>query len=99
MKNGVFLINTARGGVINEKDLLNALETGMVSAALDVLVSKNPFEDDVANCLIQNEQVIVTPHSIGQTIEAIQEKGEGVIKAIQNHVNSKECDLQTSGLS
>jgi D-3-phosphoglycerate dehydrogenase len=90
MKDGVFLVNTARGGIINETALLEALESGKVGAALDVLVSKTPFEDDVASKLIQNERVIVTPHSIGQTHEAIVEKGEGVIKAIQNHIESKK---------
>jgi D-3-phosphoglycerate dehydrogenase len=88
MKDGVFLINTARGGIINEEDLLQALETGRVWAALDVLVSKNPFNDEITTSLIQNKRVIVTPHSIGQTHEAIQDKGEGVIKAIEEHVKS-----------
>ncbi len=90
MKDGIFLVNTARGGIINEKALLEALEAGKVGAALDVLVSKTPFDDKVASKLIQNERVIVTPHSIGQTHEAIVEKGEGVIKAIQTHVESKK---------
>jgi D-3-phosphoglycerate dehydrogenase len=90
MKDGVFLVNTARGGIINEKALLDAVLSGKVGAALDVLVSKTPFEDEVANSLIQNEHVIATPHSIGQTFEAIEEKGEGVIKAIEDHVNAKK---------
>jgi D-3-phosphoglycerate dehydrogenase len=90
MKDGVFLVNTARGGIINEEALLDALNAGKVGAALDVLVSKTPFEDETASKLIQNERVIVTPHSIGQTYEAVQEKGEGVLKAIENHI-SKNC--------
>ena len=89
MKKGVFLVNTARGGIINEKDLLDALSKGKVAAALDVLVSKTPFNDEIASNLINHERVIVTPHSIGQTYEAIEEKGEGVINAIENFVNIK----------
>ena len=92
MKDGAFLVNTARGGIINEEALLDAVRSGKVGAALDVLVSKAPFEDELANSLIQNERVIVTPHSIGQTFEAIEEKGEGVIKAIEEHVNAKKRD-------
>jgi D-3-phosphoglycerate dehydrogenase len=92
MKDGTFLVNTARGGIINEQALLDAVRSGKVGAALDVLVSKTPFEDELANSLIQNERVIVTPHSIGQTFEAIEEKGEGVIKAIEEHVNAKKRD-------
>jgi len=34
--------------------------------------------------------VIATPHSIGQSHEAIDEKGEGVIKAIENHVKRQK---------
>ncbi|MDG6221979.1 MAG: NAD(P)-dependent oxidoreductase [Candidatus Bathyarchaeota archaeon] len=90
MKDGVFLVNTARGGIINERALLDSLNAGKVGAALDVLVSKTPFEDEIASQLIQHESVIVTPHSIGQTYEAVQEKGEGVIKAIEDHI-SKNC--------
>ena len=90
MKDDAFLVNTARGGIINEQALLDAVRSGKVGAALDVLVSKTPFEDELANSLIQNERVIVTPHSIGQSHEAIEEKGEGVIKAIEEHVNAKK---------
>ena len=90
MKDDAFLVNTARGGIINEEALLDAVRSGKVGAALDVLVSKTPFEDELANSLIQNERVIVTPHSIGQSHEAIEEKGEGVIKAIEEHVNAKK---------
>jgi phosphoglycerate dehydrogenase-like enzyme len=90
MKDGVLIVNTARGGIINEEALLDAVRSGKVYAALDVLVSKTPFEDEVAKCLIQDERVMVTPHSIGQSHEAIEEKGEGVIKAIAAHVKSKK---------
>jgi D-3-phosphoglycerate dehydrogenase len=90
MKDGAFLVNTARGGIINEEALLEAVRSGKVGAALDVFVSKTPFEDEVANSLIKSELVIATPHSIGQSHEAIDEKGEGVIKAIKEHVNAKK---------
>jgi len=91
MKEGVFLVNTARGGIINEEALLDATLSGKVGgAALDVFSTKKPFEDEVVKNLINNERVIVTPHSIGQTCEAIIEKGEGVIKAIEEHVSRKK---------
>ena len=90
MKDGVFLVNTARAGIINEQALLDALNAGKVSAALDVFSTKTPFEDELSTNLINHEHVIATPHSIGQTYEAVEEKGEGVIKAIQDHI-SKNC--------
>jgi phosphoglycerate dehydrogenase-like enzyme len=90
MKQGAFLVNTARGGIINEEALLDAVRSGKVGAALDVFSTKTPFEDETANALIQHELVIATPHSIGQSHEAIDEKGEGVIKAIEQHVAQKK---------
>jgi phosphoglycerate dehydrogenase-like enzyme len=36
--------------------------------------------------LIKSERVIATPHSIGQTFEAIEEKGKGVLKAIKDYI-------------
>jgi D-3-phosphoglycerate dehydrogenase len=87
MKDGTFMVNTARGGIIDEKALLEAVNAGKVHVALDVFSTKTPFEDEVTKSLIQSERVIATPHSIGQSHEAIEEKGEGVIKAIKGHIN------------
>ena len=90
MKDGVFLVNTARAGIINEQALLSALNAGKVSAAVDVFSSKTPFEDELSTNLINHERVIATPHSIGQTYEAIQGKADGVIQAIEDHI-TKNC--------
>ena len=90
MKDGAFIVNTARGGIVNEEALLEAVRAGKVGAALDVFVSKTPFEDEVTNSLIMSERVIATPHSIGQSHDAIEEKGEGVIKAIENHIAASQ---------
>ncbi len=70
MKNGVFIVNTARGGVINEEALLEFLEDGKVAgAALDV------FENEPTPSLniLMNPQLSLTPHLGGNTIDA-QEK-------------------------
>jgi len=90
MKQGAFLVNTARGGIINEEALLEAVQSGKVGAALDVFSTKTPFEDETVSVLIQHDRIIATPHSIGQSHEAIDEKGEGVIKAIEEHIASKK---------
>ncbi len=67
MKNGVFIINCARGGIINEKDLYDALESGKVAgAALDVF-EKEPPEN---NLLVGHEKVVCTPHLGASTTEA-----------------------------
>jgi D-3-phosphoglycerate dehydrogenase / 2-oxoglutarate reductase len=67
MKEGVFLINCARGGIVNEKDLYDALVAGKVAgAAIDV------FEEEPTKnvALISLDNVICTPHLGASTDEA-----------------------------
>jgi len=86
MKNGVILINCARGGIINEKDLYDAIGGGKVAgAALDVFEKEPP----VGNPLLELETVISTPHLGASTGEA----QENVAIAIANQV----VDYLTSG--
>ncbi len=93
MKDGAYLTNTARGGIVDEKALLDALYKGKLSgAALDVYEHHPVFENEVSNKLIRNEKVIATPHSIGQSIEAVEEKGEGVIKIIKDYIRGNSSN-------
>ena len=67
MKNGVFLVHCARGGIVNEKDLYDALTSGKVSgAAIDVFEEEPTKNMD----LIGLENVICTPHLGASTDEA-----------------------------
>ena len=67
MKDGVYIICTARGGIIDEKALLDALNSGKVAgAALDVFETEPPVFKE----LINHPKVIATPHMGGQTNEA-----------------------------
>jgi len=67
MKDGVRLVNCARGGIINEADLLEALRSGKVAAAaLDVFETEPPVD----NPLLTLNNVIVTPHLGASTNEA-----------------------------
>ena len=60
MKPGALLVNTSRGGVIDEEALLDALENGTLGgAALDVLQDEPP---DPGNPLLKSEKLILTPH-------------------------------------
>ncbi|WP_317898114.1 D-2-hydroxyacid dehydrogenase [Aurantibacillus circumpalustris] len=70
MKNGVILINTARGGVINEDNLLEALNSGKVACAgLDVF--ENEPRPSVA--ILKNPKISMTPH-IGAATNEAQER-------------------------
>lgn len=67
MKNGVYIINTSRGAVINEKALFNALQSGKIAgAALDVYEVEPPKDYS----LIKLANVICTPHIGAQTMKA-----------------------------
>lgn len=70
MKEGVYIVNTARGGVINEVTLLDFIESGKVAgAALDVFESE-PTPELI---LLMNPSLSLTPHLGGNTVDA-QEK-------------------------
>ncbi|GAB6179139.1 hypothetical protein JCM14036_04580 [Desulfotomaculum defluvii] len=67
MKKTAYIINTARGGVINEEDLYEALKSNTIAgAALDVLAKEPP----TGNKLLELDNIILTPHIAGLTEEA-----------------------------
>jgi D-3-phosphoglycerate dehydrogenase / 2-oxoglutarate reductase len=71
MKKGVYVVNTARGPLIDEEALVAALDSGQVGgAALDV-VTNEPLAKDSA--LLGRDNVIVTPHTAFYSIEALDE--------------------------
>jgi D-lactate dehydrogenase len=84
MKNGVMLINTSRGAVINTRDVLQALDTGKIGyLGIDVYeFEKGLFFEDHENdaekdqllqALMQRPNVLITPHQAYLTKEALQE--------------------------
>ncbi len=85
-KTGVKIINCARGGIVNEKDIVDSIENGKVSgAAFDVFVQEPP---DLTSKLITNPKIICTPH-LGASTEEAQE-----LVAIQISDQIKEYFLE-----
>lgn len=79
MKPGVLIINCARGGVIDEKALLNGLNSGKVGGAgLDVYSQEPPFNLE----LIRHPRVSATPHIGASTIEAQDRVGVEIAQKI-----------------
>jgi D-3-phosphoglycerate dehydrogenase len=67
MKTGVYFVNCARGGIVVEKDLISALDSGKVKAAGVDVYDKEPPEDWA---LAKHPKVIATPHIGASTAEA-----------------------------
>ena len=87
MKKNSVIINTARGNLINEKDLKEALENNIISgAALDVF-STEPAKN---NILFGTKNIILTPHIAASTIEAQLVVAEQIALQISNYFNKKE---------
>lgn len=84
MKPTAFILNAARGGLINEQDLLRALNEELISgAALDVFENEpNPLRD-----LIDHPRIICTPHIGGGSVEAMLAMGNAAIQNLENFSN------------
>ena len=102
MRDGVVLINTARGGIIDEAALVKALETGKVGAAgLDVFASEPLPSDHPLNTF---DQVVLTPHIGGLTRDAAERMAISSAENILNFfkgqldpalvVNSEQIDAE-----
>jgi D-3-phosphoglycerate dehydrogenase len=81
MKEGAFLVNTARGGVVDEKSLLKALDEGKIAGA-GIDVFENEPEPDPE--LVGHPLVIATPHIGASTKEARARIGVEVLNIIKN---------------
>jgi D-3-phosphoglycerate dehydrogenase len=77
MKNGVILINCARGGVVSEKDLLEALKSGKVAGA-GIDVFENEPVTEIQKELLAHPNVSATPHIGASTLEAQERVGEEI---------------------
>jgi D-3-phosphoglycerate dehydrogenase len=105
MKRGVRVLNCARGGIINETDLLKALDSGQVAAAgLDVYETE-PLPKD--SPLRAHPGIVMTPHLGASTDEAQENVGIEVAEAItdyllngavRNAVNLPNLDAKTYAL-
>ena len=85
MKTGVRIVNAARGGVIDEDALINALNSEKVSsAALDVFVNEPSPRVDI----ITHDKISLTPHVGAATVEAQERIGTELANQIIKHFNT-----------
>ncbi|WP_102264450.1 phosphoglycerate dehydrogenase [Mesobacillus jeotgali] len=88
MKRNAFLVNTARGGIIDENALYQALKTGLIKgAAMDVFETE-PLLDSP---LVELPNFIATPHMAGYTEEALREVGMLTAKNVIDVLEGKQA--------
>jgi len=79
MKDGVRVVNVARGGIIDEESLARAIESGKVAAAGVDVYPKEPVTDDI---LFKYDQIVCTPHLGASTVEAQLRAGTQVAEQV-----------------
>lgn len=87
MKKGSYLVNTARGAVVNEADLVESLKSGhLAGAALDVFEN----EKNISKEFLEMTNTITTPHIASATYEAREKMGEMTTDAIIDVLSAKK---------
>ena len=88
MKTGVRILNCARGGIVNESDLIDGLNSEKIAgAAIDVFEEEPPPKD---NPLLKHERVICTPHLGASTAEAQVNVAVQVAEQIRDYLLTGE---------
>jgi D-3-phosphoglycerate dehydrogenase len=83
MKEKAILVNTSRGGIIDEKALQEALTKGKIQAALDVFENEPPTQSP----LLTTEGIVLTPHIAGSTEEAQMRAGIEIARRVIQELN------------
>ncbi len=86
MKRSAFLINTARGGLVNEDALINALDNNEIAGAGIDVYCQEPCNNAT---LLQHDMVSVTPHIGASTGEAQYRIGQEIIRLIEEYLKKK----------
>ena len=90
MKKGVFIVNTARGALIEEKSLIKALDEGIVGGlGLDVLEDE-PIDGN--HPLLKYENVVITPHTSAYTYECLKGMGDKVVSDVEKVLSGEIPD-------
>ena len=91
MKRGALFVNTARGGVVVEQDLFDALESGTIAAAAIDTLRVEPMEEDCV--LMRAKNCIITPHIAWAPVETRERLMGIVVDNIKNFYNGTPTNV------
>ncbi len=92
MKGGVLIVNCARGGIINEDAMLQALESGKAAGAAFDVFTEEPPRSEILRKLIEHPRMVVTPHLGANTFEAQKNVAIDVSREIVNYLDGKPLE-------
>ena len=94
MKHSALVINTARGAVIKEQDLITALQEKLIAGAgIDVVDGEPPSEKHPYIALLDQPNFLLTPHVAWTSVEAMQALADQCIENIENFFNGNPSNL------
>jgi glycerate dehydrogenase len=92
MKPSAILINTARGGIVNEQALAEALSKNMIAGAATDVLSQEPASTDNPLIQYQGDNLLVTPHVAWASKESITRLVTGIAQNITDFCNNKQTN-------
>jgi D-3-phosphoglycerate dehydrogenase / 2-oxoglutarate reductase len=92
MKDGVFIINCARGGIIDEAAMLAALESGKIGGSAFDVWSEEPPATETLKKLIAHPRMFVTPHLGANTFEAQKNVAVDVSREIVSYLDGRPME-------
>ncbi|MBO3841209.1 MAG: hydroxyacid dehydrogenase [Candidatus Brockarchaeota archaeon] len=89
-RRGIIVVNTARGELIDQDALVEAIEKGIVSAAALDVVENEPI--GLEHPLLKYSNVVITPHIAAYTLESLAAMDETIVEAIFNYLEKKPIE-------
>ncbi len=93
MQDGAVLINTARGTIVNEADLINELKKGRIFACIDVTNPEPPTKDNELRAL---DNVVLTPHIAGTSTNGLRRVALHVCEEIARLLNGEKMRTEVN---
>ena len=90
MKKGVYITNTARGALIEESALIEAIEKGIVTAAATDVMVEEPAPN--THPYFANDRILITPHTSAYTYECLEGMGDKCVTDVERIVKGETPD-------